>query len=53
MGKPVVSKWTQAVKLNKNFLHFEYSMRVNKKKIGVNILRFLGQVPGTIYNSTE
>ena len=36
--KPIVSiqvvlRWTQAVKLYKNFFHFKYSLRVNKKNI--------------------
>ena len=31
--KPVVSIGTQAVKLHKNFVHFKYSLRVNKKNI--------------------
>ena len=33
LGKPVVSIRTQAVKLLKNFDHFKYSLRVNKKNI--------------------
>ena len=48
-----VSRQTQAVKLHKNYFHFEYSMRVDKKTFWVNILRSLDQVGGTIYNSTE
>ena len=31
--KPVVSMGTQAVKLHKNFVHFNYSLSVNKKNI--------------------
>ena len=36
-GKPVVSIQTQAVKLHKHFVHFKYSLRVNKKNSMVNI----------------
>ena len=31
--KPVVSMGTQAVKLHKNFVHFNHSLSVNKKNI--------------------
>ena len=45
----VVSLRTQAVKLHKNFDHFRYSLRVNKKKtFGVYILPSLSQVLETI-----
>ena len=40
----VVSIGTQAVKLHKNFVHFKYSLSVNKKNIlSENILRSLSQ----------
>ena len=51
--KPVVSIQTQAVKFHKNFVHFKYSLRVNKKNILGEYLRSLSQVPGTIYTSNE
>ena len=45
----VVSLRTQAVKLHKNFDHFRYSLRENKKKtFGVYILPSLSQVLETI-----
>lgn len=45
----VVSLRTQAVKLHKNFDHFRYSLRVNKKKtFAVYILPSLSQVLETI-----
>ena len=37
--KPVVSIQTQAVKVHKNFVHFKYSLRVNKKNILGEYLR--------------
>ena len=49
----VVSIQTQTVKLNKNFVHFKYSLRVNKKNILGEYLRSLSQVRGTIYTSNE
>ena len=51
--KPVVSIQTPAVKFHKNFVHFKYSLRVNKKNILGEYLRSLSQVPGTIYTSNE
>ena len=41
------------VKLHKNFDHFKYSLRVNKKTFWVKIFRSLSQVRETIYKSTE
>ena len=41
---------TQAEKLRKNFVHFKYSLCVNKNNI---YLHPLSQVCGTIYTSTE
>ena len=49
----VVSIQTQAVKLHKNFVHFKYSFRVNKKNIWGEYLRSLSQVCGTSYSSNE
>ena len=40
-------------KLHKNFVHFKYSLPVNKKNILGEYLRSLSQVPGTIYTSNE
>ena len=51
--KPVVPIQTQAVKFHKKFVHFKYSLRVNKKNILGEYLRSLSQVPGTIYTSNE
>ena len=48
-----VSIQTQAVKLNKNFVHFKYSLRVNKKNILGEYLCSLSQIRGTIYTSNE
>ena len=48
-----VSIQTQAVKLNKNFVHFKYSLRVNKKNISGEYLCSLSQIRGTIYTSNE
>ena len=42
-----VSIQTQAVKLHKNFDHFKYSLRVNRKTLWVNILRSLSKVRET------
>ena len=47
-GKPVVSIQTQAVKLREHFVHFKYSLRVNKQKPLGEYLRSLSQVRGTI-----
>ena len=41
------------VKLHKHFVHFKYSLRVNKKNILGEYLRSLSQVQGTIYTSNE
>ena len=49
----LVSIQTQAVKLNKNFVHFKYSLQVNKKNILGEYLCSLSQVRGTIYTLTE
>ena len=49
----LVSIQTQAVKLNKNFVHFKYSLRVNKKNILGEYLCSLSQIRGTIYTSNE
>ena len=51
--KPVVSIQTPAVKFHKNFVHFKYSLRVNKKNILSEYLRSLSQVRGIIYTSNE
>ena len=51
--KPVVSIQTQAVKFHKKFVHFKYSLRVNKKNMLGEYLRSVSQVPGTIYTSNE
>ena len=48
-----VSIQTQAVKLNKNFVHFKYSLRVNKKNILGEYLCSLSQIRGPIYTSNE
>ena len=48
-----VSIQTQAVKLNKNFVHFKYSLRVNKKNILGEYLCSLSQIRGSIYTSNE
>ena len=40
-------------KLYKNFVHFKYSLPVNKKNILGEYLRSLSQVRGTIYTSNE
>ena len=48
-----VSIQTQAVKLNKNFVHFKYSLRVSKKNILGEYLCSLSQIRGTIYTSNE
>ena len=48
-----VSIQTQAVKLNKNFVHFKYSLQVNKKNIFGEYLCSLSQVRGTIYTLIE
>ena len=53
LSKPVVSIQTQAVKLHKNFVHFKYSLGVNKENIFGESFRSLSQVPGTIYTSNE
>ena len=37
------------MKLHKNFVHFKYSLRVNKKNILGECLRSLSQVLGTVY----
>ena len=47
----VISIQTQAVKLHKNFVHFKYSLQVNKKSILGEYLHSLSQVCGTIYTS--
>ena len=49
----VVSIQTQDVKLHENFVHFKYSLRVNKKNIWGEYLRSLSQVRGTVYTSNE
>ena len=46
--KPVVSTQTQAVKLDKIFVHFKCSLQMNKKNILGEYLRSLSQVRGTI-----
>ena len=46
--KQVVSIQTQAVKLDKIFVHFKCSLQMNKKNILGEYLRFLSQVGGTI-----
>ena len=50
---PFVSIQTQAVKQNKNFVHFKYILRVNKKNILGEYLHSLSQVRGTIYTSNK
>ena len=45
---PVVSIQTPAVKLDKIFVHFKCSLRVNKKNILGEYLRSFSQVHGTI-----
>ena len=52
LRKPVVSIPPQALTLYKNFDHFKYSLRVNKKTFGVNIRLCLSQVRTIIYTST-
>ena len=44
----VVSIQTQAVKLHEHFVHFKYSLRVNKRKPLGEYLRSVSQVRGTI-----
>ena len=41
------------MKLHKNFVHFKYSLRVNKKNILGECLRSLSQVLGTVYTPNE
>ena len=52
LRKPVASIRPQALTLDKNFDHFKYSLRVNKKTFGVNIRLCLSQVRTIIYTST-
>ena len=45
--------YLHSVKLHTNFVHFKYSLQVNKKNILVEYPRSLSQVRGTIHTSNE
>ena len=47
-AKETISIQTQAVKLREHFVHFKYSLRVNKQKPLGEYLRSLSKARGTI-----